>query len=116
MNTNENFEKPDAFHLAWRDPKSGISHAAGMAFYNEKYGEYFLRIDEEPSEKRYFLKPFSVEDEVTTFRMELVLKRNDGSFKKRVKVGEGVQSEQTSGNILINFGSKYKDLVLVNRK
>ncbi|MCB9092873.1 MAG: hypothetical protein H6621_00065 [Halobacteriovoraceae bacterium] len=108
----EQNQKPETLLLGWLDPRNEKVTHAGVAFYNEKFGEYLLKIDEEPSEKQYFLKPFGSESDSVTYRMELVIKRRDGKFLKRQCVGEGYSSEETSGNVFVNYGSKFKTLVL----
>ena len=104
--------KNETFILGWLDPRNDTVNHAGISFYNPTYGEYLLKVDEEPSEKQYFLKPCSSEGDCITYRMELVLKRKDGSFRKRQLVGTGYSSAETDGSVLINYGSKFKTLVL----
>ncbi|MCB0411051.1 MAG: hypothetical protein KDD22_00900, partial [Bdellovibrionales bacterium] len=65
-----------------------------------------------PSEKQYYLKPYTSDGKNTKYRMELVIKRKDGKFLKRQLVGIGVSSEETNGNVYVNYGSKFKTLVL----
>ena len=98
--------------LGWLDPRNNMVNHAGVGFYNSKYGEYLLKIDEEPSEKQYFLKPYGSNDGEVNYRIELILKRKDGRFLKRQRVGVGYSNKDTSGNVFINYGSKFKTLVL----
>ncbi|MEZ4743989.1 MAG: hypothetical protein R3B45_16335 [Bdellovibrionota bacterium] len=112
VNKNTFANKAETLILGWLDPRTNTIHHAGVGFYNEQYGEYLLKIDEEPSEKKYYLKPSDSEDNEIRYRMELVLKRKDGSFLKRQLVGEGYKSDDTNGNVFIDYGSKYKTLVL----
>ncbi len=99
--------------LGWMDPRNDIVHHAGVAFYNPNYGEYLLKIDEEPNEKQYFLKAFECSDDgSTSYRMELVIKRKNGQFLKRKLVGLGHRHKGTYGNVFIDYGSKFKTLVL----
>lgn len=42
--------------------------------------------------------------------MELVIKRKDGRFLKRQRVGTGY--DDSNGRVFINYGSKFKTLVL----
>ena len=100
-------------YLNWLQPASKFMLPAGVAYYNAEYGEYFLKIDEEPAEKRYYLKATNSSQGRTEYRMELVIKNKDGRFLKRQKVGEGYRDETTEGNVYIDYGSKYKTLVLV---
>lgn len=107
--TNKNGE---TLILGWLDPRDNTVNHAGVSFYNTNYGEYLLKIDEEPSEKQYFLKPFASENDRVEYRMELVIKRKDGRFLKRQLVGTGYSDAKTDGNVFINYGSKFKTLVL----
>ncbi len=104
--------KHETLTLGWLDPRDNRVNHAGVSFYNPTYGEYLLKIDEEPSEKQYFLKPYTSEGECTSYRMELVIKRKDGSFLKRQLVGTGYSNTETDGCVFINYGSKFKTLVL----
>jgi hypothetical protein len=113
MTTNTNKTKnTETLILGWLDQRDNSVNHAGVSFYNSTYGEYLLKIDEEPSEKQYFLKPCGSENDRVDYRMELVLKRKDGSFLKRQLVGHGYSDESTGGNVLVNYGSKFKTLVL----
>ncbi len=104
--------KHETLTLGWLDPRDDSINHAGVSFYNPTYGEYLLKIDEEPSEKQYFLKPYASEDDHVTYRMELVLKHKDGSFRKRQLVGTGYRNADTDGSVFISYGSKFKTLVL----
>ena len=106
----------EIFSLGWLDPRDKSLLSAGVAFYNEEYGEFFLKIDEEPIEKQYFLKPNSSKDDAVEYRVELVVKNKVGKFLKRQKVGFGKKNSSTKGNVHIHFGSKFKTLVLALNK
>ena len=108
--------KGQVMPLLWLDPRTKKYLPAGVAFFNPKYGEYLLKINEEASEKRYFLKPFAMEKDRVVYRMELVLKNKNGSFLRRQFVGEGTSKAQSYANVYINYGSKYKKLVLISKK
>lgn len=103
--------KPETLYLGWYDPRTHKVNHAGVAFYNEQYGEYFLKIDED-SDKQFFLKAYTSEEDTVTYRMEMVIKKKDGRFLKRQCVGEGVCSPKTDGNVHIDYGSKFKTLIL----
>ena len=103
-------KKHETFALGWLDPRDGSVIHAGVGFYSPTYGEYLLKVDEDPSDKQYFLKPCAREGERTSYRMELVIKRKDGSFLKRQLVGTGYSD--SNGKVFINYGSKFKTLVL----
>lgn len=102
--------------LSWLDPRTKKFFTAGVAFFLEDYGEYLLRIDEEPAEKSYFLKPFALENGKVIYRMELVLKDKHGKFKRRQVVGEGHSFTNPESNIYIDYGSKFKTLVVATQK
>ena len=104
--------KYETLTLGWLDPRDNRVNHAGVSFYNPTYGEYLLKIDEEPNEKQYFLKPYTSEGECTSYRVELVIKRKDGRFLKRQLVGTGYSDTETDGCVFINYGSKFKTLVL----
>ena len=102
----------EIFFLGWLDPRDETILPAGVAFYNEEYGEFFLKIDEEPFEKQYFLKPYTSNEDKVKYHVELVIKNKGGKFLKRQKVGYGVKDANTEGRVHMHFGSKYKTLVL----
>ena len=101
--------KSETLNLGWLDPRNGSVIYAGVGFYNPTYGEYLLKIDEEPCEKQYYLKPCACEGEQTSYRMELVIKSKNGMFLKRQRVGTGYSTDSC---VFINYGSKFKTLVL----
>ena len=68
-------QKPETLRLGWLNPVTNEVRNAGVAFYIEKFGEYILKIDEEPREKQYFLKPIKAENKSINYRMELVIKK-----------------------------------------
>ena len=111
--TAENInEQKKVFEMGWLDPRTGQVFEAGVAVFNQMYGEYYLKIFEEDNNGQYFLKPIASDGAKATYRVERVLKNTRGYFIKRSHVGEGYSSDETNGNIFINYGSKYKTLVL----
>ena len=104
--------KSETLNLGWLDPRDDSVIYAGVGFHNPTYGEYLLKIDEEPSEKQYFLKPCTSEGDCMSYRMELVIKRKNGKFMKHQRVGTGYSNIETNSNVFINYGSKFKTLVL----
>lgn len=107
-------KKQETFYLGWLDPRDQKIRDAGVAFYNDEYAEYFLKIDEDQG-KLFYLKPIGSNGSKTNYRMELVLKRNDGTFNKRQCVGDGYSSQTTEGNVHIQYGSKFATLVLYTK-
>ena len=107
-------EKIETYYLSWKDPRDDSLRNAGVAFYNEKFGEFVLKIDEDCG-VQYFLRPTNANEERQCFRMEICLKKSDGKFLKRQSVGEGYKDATTEGNIHISYGSKYATLILFGR-
>jgi len=105
-------QKREVFSLGWLDPRTNKINQAGVAFFCQRWGEYLLKIDEESGEKQYFLKPFAMEHGKVIYRMELVLKDQQGKFLRRQTVGEGFSSDKPYSMVYVDYGSKYKSLVL----
>ncbi len=105
-------QKSQPIPMSWLDPRNKRYMQAGVAFFIPEYGEFALKIDEEPSDKVYYVKPVAIEKEKVLYRVELVLKDKNGKFLKRKVVGDGYSSQDPSSNIYLNYGSKYKTLVL----
>lgn len=100
------------FNLSWLDPRDNSVLPAGIGYFIGEFGEYQLKIDEEPNEKQYFLKPLSRVEGITSYRLDLVIKNKEGKFLKRQMVGKGSLGCMDSNNIYIIYGSKFKTLVL----
>ena len=108
---DNNNQKSETYYLSWLNPRDKKLRDAGVAFYNQQYGEYLLKVDEDDG-KQYYLKAIGSADGQTNYRMEMVLKRSNGSFLRRQCVGDGYSSAQTNGHVHIQYGSKYATLVL----
>lgn len=98
------------FLLWWYDEKTNRNLPAGVAFYDEQFSEYRLKLDIHP-DTQYYLKPTGVQDESVSYRAEVVIKK-DGKFHQRKVIGQGTSSKETSGDIFIEFGPYSKILVL----
>ena len=114
-NNNEN-GKPEVFRLWWKRKDSERRIPAGVAFYDEKYGEYRLKIDYlqalmDKADPCFYLRTVGSEDNKILFRAETVLKK-DGRFMGRRPVGEGYSSKETDGEVYIDFGPHEKLLVM----
>ena len=105
--------KNETLVLGWLDPRNNSIMHAGVGFYNATYGEYLLKIDEEPCEKQYYLKPCACEGERTSYRMELVIKRKNSKFLKRQRVGTGYSRNDC---VFINYGSKFKNTCALSER
>ncbi len=105
---NEKKEYP----LGWYDPRSGEIFHAGFAVYNEDRGDYFLKIAEEADKRQFYLKLSGHQDGNTSYRLEMVTGNFHQKLMKRMVVGQGESTPYTNNNIHINYGSKYKILIL----
>lgn len=108
--------KAEKFYLWWMCRDSDRRLPAGVAFYDEKYGEYRLKIDfiqalQDKQDHQFYLRPIGKVDERFLFRAEAVLKK-DGKFAGRYPVGEGYASSDTGGEVHIDLGPFEKILVL----
>ena len=109
----ENTEvKNDRGHdLWWMNPVTGKRLRAGKAFYDEKFAEYRLKIDEACEDKQYYLKPVGLVNDELKYRLEQVIKKN-GKFHHREEKGDGYSSDATDGEVFVDFASSMKVLVL----
>ena len=98
---------PETFKLWWIGEKKNFP--AGVAFYDERFGEYSLKMDMHPVAS-FYLKPTSWESDTTYYKVEVAIKRG-GKFKFRRLIGDAF-SESIEGNIQINLWAYEKQLVL----
>ena len=103
-------EQSQTFQLWWFDKEEKRHFPAGVAFYEEPYGEYRLKIDIHPN-SQYYLKAISSIGSKASYQVDVVLKRN-GKFKGRRPVGEGYSNELTKGDIIMNLGPYKRTLIL----
>ena len=109
QNSFEQGKKSQPFRLCWTHEKGSIP--AGVAFYDENFGEYRLKIDIQP-ETIFYLKPISWEEERAQYRVEVVIKRG-GVFRYRRQVGRGYSSKlENAESIVMEIGPYSKPLVL----
>lgn len=107
---NEQVKYTKPHLLWWYEKDSNRNLPAGVAFYDDKFGEYRLKLDVHP-ETQYYLKPTGFQNEKVLYRAEVVIKK-DGKFHQRKVIGEGYSSEQTNNDIHIDFGPYSKTLVM----
>ncbi len=108
----KNLERPESYLLWWLDPRSKERFHAGMAFYYPETKDYVLRIDEEPLEKNYTLRTQSQFGDKIYYDLWLLIKNKQGNNLRKVIVGRGVLASQRDHCIHINYGSKFKTLLL----
>lgn len=109
----ENNERTKPVSLYWLNVRNNKKEKAGVAFYQEQYGEFLLRIDKEPDEKRYYLKVTDSADDRINYQMDQVLKKPDGSFRKRQQVGKGYKTHLTEGLVLIQYANHIDDTIFL---
>lgn len=108
--------KAEKAYLWWKDKFTERRIPAGIAFYEEDYGEYRLKIDflqavDGGAGSQLYLRSIGLTDGRMFFRAEAVLKKN-GKYLGRRVVGEGYSSPETDGEILIDLGPFERTLVL----
>lgn len=96
--------------LWWFDKNTNKNLPAGVAFYDEKFSEYRLKLDIHP-DTQYYLKPTGSQSKDVLYRAEVVIKK-DGKFHQRKVIGEGFSSKQTKGDVYVDFGPYSKILVM----
>lgn len=107
--------KSEKYDLWWMDCRNNRRYPAGVAFYDEKYGEYRLKIDflqtiqDEPDQ--IYLKPVGTTDDRLLYRAEGVVKKN-GRFHSRRPIGEGYLLKEGEDEVNIELGPFEKTLIL----
>ena len=103
-------KKTQTLQLWWFDKEDKRYFPAGVAFHDEKFGEYRLKIDMHP-ENQYYLRPVSSTGHEVHYRVEIVIKKN-GKFKRRKTIGYGQSNELTQGDVFMELGPHKRSLVL----
>jgi hypothetical protein len=80
--------KTETFYLSWFDAKDGSRKPAGVAFFDDEFGDYRFKLDFFP-DNQYYLRCLGGDNVTTRYRLEVVHKNKDGKFLRRVPVGEG---------------------------
>ncbi|MCB0308580.1 MAG: hypothetical protein KDD48_04355 [Bdellovibrionales bacterium] len=105
MNTQN--DKP--ISLRWRDKDGSGETDAGVAFYEDNFNEYRLKVDMFPQSRRFYVKPVSVENGNVNYRVEMIDRKQNG---KRKTVGTG--SPTFTGSIRMSIPPYSQVLVLKN--
>ena len=109
---NNRAAKPETLRLWWLDGESSRI-PAGVAFYDDKFGEYRLKIDVLfGDERQFYLRPMEATGDQVNYRVEVVKKR-DGKFFRRNKIGEGFHDEKTGGDIFVKI-PPFSSLLIVS--
>lgn len=108
-NITEN-KKPETCYLWWLDAKHGTRSPAGVAFFDDQFGDYRFKIDFFP-DNQYYLRCMGGEAGRVQYRLEVIHKNKEGKFLRRVPVGEGYSDP--NGDVRIRVFPLDKELVLV---
>ena len=108
MTIQEAKKQAEACKLWWSDNEGNKTFPAGVAFYDERFGEYRLKIDIHP-ETRFYLKSVSCEGDRILYRVDVVIKK-DGRFKYRKPIGDGETNSER--DIVMNLWPYTKQLLL----
>lgn len=98
---------PNMHYLWWLNQKTQKKFCAGRAFYLEKSGDYALYINllengsDEGRKESFYLRPVNLTHDCIYFKLEKVIQKDGKSM--RFCIGEGFQSEKTSGEIHIHI-------------
>ena len=113
-NDNLGNKKKETHDLSWVEPeKSRERQVAGVAFYEEEYGEYRLKLDMFPL-NQYYLKAIGSKEGIVHYRAEVILK-NNGKFDRRRPIGVGYSGPESPNDIFIELGPFSKILILSKR-
>lgn len=99
-------------NLTWLDPKTGSSFHAGVAFFDEEYGEYRLVLD--APRTVYNLVPVEALDQTIKYKVHYPIHTN-GRFSHKVEVGHGYSNPNTNHSVHITIG-RYASMRLVLSK
>lgn len=92
-----NQEKTKTYYLSWIHPQTSKRINAGVAFYDEKYCEFRVKIDSLVGRKLY-LKAIKTDNESVIYRIDEVVKIKDKNV--RISQGWGLRdSDKTMGHI-----------------
>ena len=104
-------QQSERFYLFWCDENLKRQVPAGVAFYQDEYGEYRLKIDVISDDKTFYVRATGVQGETATYRVETAIKRN-GKFSHRSLIGSGFRNKETNNDIVMDIGPFARKLVL----
>lgn len=107
--------KAEKHYLWWLDRATGNRTMAGVAFFEEKYNEYRLKIDfltainDGPG--GFYLRVIGAIEDRVLYRAEAVRKVG-GKFAGRFPIGDGYSSPEAGGEVHIQLGPFERTLLL----
>ena len=90
--------------LCWINPEDGATFNAGVAFYQEKYGEYKLILN--APKTVLYLKAVEASEEKIRYQVTAPVFRR-GQYSHREVVGYGYSNPETDGHIYMIIGRYY---------
>jgi hypothetical protein len=109
MQIIKNIKHGKAESLIWVDSQTGETFHAGVAFFNEEFGEYRLVLD--APRTVLYLRPREVKNGQIFYSVLAVIE-NNGKFSHRVEVGHGYTCSESGGHIFMKLG-RYSNQRLV---
>lgn len=94
----------------WHDQQTGERDLAGIAFYNEKTGNYSLRLNFFPN-TNYEIQVIGYKNEISHYRIVSFQTNKQGRRTRQFKQGTGFLDE-VSGEILIKTAPFNKYLII----
>ncbi len=88
-------------NLIWMDPQTGEKYHAGVAFFEDRFGEYRMILD--APRTILYLRPQSSENDKIAYTVHAPIEKN-GKFAARVLVGNGYSDEGTNGQVYMKIG------------
>ena len=103
--------KNKKLHLYWLDDVNSDQYSAGVAFREEEYGEYRLKIDSWP-ERRLYLKAVKTDNERIDYRVEEVIKIKSEFI--RISIGFGYGDKGTNHNVIIHIAPHLRERLILS--
>jgi len=100
-------------YLYWINPQTKKRYPAGVAFFEEKYGEYRLKLDIYRG-KRVYLKPIGSNNGQVNYRLEEAQNRR-GKFI-RVEMGRGLSQEGKPETVFVEVSPNFEAVLCLEMK
>ena len=97
-------EQQEKLFLWWEYPEENIRFNAGVAFREDKYGEYRLKVDCYP-QRRLYLKDLKTDEDKIVFQVEECKKIGDRHI--RFEIGYGYSDSKTDGDVEITMAPHF---------
>jgi hypothetical protein len=111
MNIQKEKQSGRKDNLIWVDSQTGETFHAGVAFFNEVYGEYRLVLD--APRTVLYLRPKEVRNGQTFYTVFAAIE-NNGKFSHRVEVGNGYSNFESNNQIFMKLGRYSNQRLVLN--